>query len=142
MEPNNPKHPNSINNRVESKIFKVVCGGLIDLICHGDLQMLDRIIPLLELCSMFLVFSFINGVRYIYFIRKLKLINEEFEEEMYKAIKNNKIKFTAFFVEPIETGVDKLDLLLFKIHRSAMWCILLLIFYPVSVIFMSLLLRL
>jgi hypothetical protein len=92
-------------------------------------------LPLLKLGSFALVISFINGIRYLFLKRKLKLIYyEEYKEEIHKAIRCNKIKFSNLFIEPLETGNDMLDLLLFKIHRSAMWFLLLLIFYPVSVV--------
>lgn len=104
--------------------------------------MKDTILPLLELGSFVLVISFINGIRYLFLKRKLKLIYEEYKEEIHKAIRCNKIKFSTLFIEPLETGNDMLDLLLFKIHRSAMWFLLLLIFYPVSVVVAYLLLQL
>ena len=104
--------------------------------------MIDTILPLLKFFSWFLVISFINGARYLFLKRKLKLIYEEHKEEIHKAIRCNKIKFSALFMEPLETGNDVLDLLLFKIHRSAMWFLLLLIFYPVSVVVVYLLLQL
>jgi len=104
--------------------------------------MRDTILPLLKFFSWILVISFINGARYLFLKRKLKLIYEEHKEEIHKAIRCNKIKFSALFMEPLETGNDVLDLLLFKIHRSAMWFLLLLIFYPVSVVVVYLLLQL
>jgi len=104
--------------------------------------MIDTILPLLKFCSWVLVISFINGARYLFLKGKLKLIYEEHREEIHKAIRRNKITFSALFIEPLETGNDTLDLLLFKIHRSAMWFLLLLIFYPVSVIFLYLAIRL
>lgn len=104
--------------------------------------MIDTILPLLKFCSWILAISFINGARYLFLKRKLKLIYEEHKEEIHKAIRCNKIKFSALFIEPLETGNDVLDLLLFKVHRSAMWFLLLLIFYPVSVVVVYLLLQL
>lgn len=104
--------------------------------------MIDTILPLLKFFSWILVISFINGARYLFLKRKLKLIYEEHKEEIHKAIRRNKIKFSALFMEPLETGNDVLGLLLFKIHRSAMWFILLLIFYGVSILFFYLVLRL
>ncbi len=103
--------------------------------------MIDTILPLLKLGSFTLVISFINGIRYLFLKRKLKLIYyEKYKEEIHKAIRCNKIKFSTLFIEPLETGNDMLDLLLFKIHRSAMWFLLLLIFYPVFVVVAYLLL--
>ena len=105
--------------------------------------MIDTIVPLLKFCSWVLVISFVNGVRYFFLKRKLKLIYyEEYKEEIHKAIRCNKIKFSTLFIEPLETGNDMLDLLLFKIHRSVLWFIGLLFFYPVSVIFLYLAIRL
>ena len=104
--------------------------------------MIDAIVPLLKFCSWVLVISFINGVRCLFLKRKLKLIYEEYEEEIHKAIRRNKIKISVFFLEPLETGNDMLDLLLFKIHRSVLCFIGLLFFYPVSVIIVYLLLQL
>ena len=105
--------------------------------------MLETVLPLLEISSFVLVIGFINGARYLFLKRKLKLIYyEKYKEEIHKAIRCNKIKFSTLFIEPLETGNDMLDLLLFKIHRSAMWFILLLCFYPVSVVFLYLALRL
>jgi len=103
--------------------------------------MIDTILPLLELGAFALVISFINGIRYIFLKRKLKLIYEEYKEEIHKAIRCDKIKFSAFSKEPLETGNDMLDLLLFKIHRSAMWFVLLLFFYLFSVVSLYLLLQ-
>ena len=97
--------------------------------------MLDTIVPLLELMSFALVISFINGIRYLFLKRKLKLIYQEHQEHIQKAIKCNKVKFSAFFTEPQETGNDHLDLLLFKIHRSVMWFILFLFLYVGSIVF-------
>ena len=99
------------------------------------------IVPLLELCSFALVISFINGIQYIFLKRKLKLVYEEYKEEIHEAIRCDKIKFSALFIEPLETGNDTLDLLLFKTHRSAMWFMGFLIFYPVYVIVVYLLLQ-
>lgn len=104
--------------------------------------MIDTIFPTLKFFSWVLVISFINGARYLFLKRKLKLIYEEHRGEIQKAIRCNKIKFSAFFLEPLETGNDTLDLLLFKTHRSAMWFVLFLIFYGVCVIFVYLGLRL
>jgi hypothetical protein len=104
--------------------------------------MIDTIVPLLKFCSWVLVISFINGIRYIFLKRKLKLIYEEHKKEIHKAIRCNKIKLPVFFIEPLETGNDMLDLLLFKIHRSVLWFIGLLFFYPVSVVVIYLLLQL
>ncbi len=100
--------------------------------------MTDTILPTLKFCSWILVISFINGIRYLFLKRKLKLIYEEHREEIHKAIRCNKIKFSALFIEPMETGNDTLDLLLFKIHRSALWFIGLLFFYGICVIFVYL----
>lgn len=96
--------------------------------------MTDTVVPLLKFCSWVLVISFINGVRYLFLKRKLKFIYKEYKEEIHKAIRCNQIRFSALFIEPLETGNDMLDLLLFKIHRSAMWFVLLLIFYLISVV--------
>ena len=100
--------------------------------------MTDTILPILKFCSWILVISFINGVRYLFLKKKLNLIYEEYKEEIHKAIRCNKIKFSALFIKPLETGNDMLDLLLFKIHRSAMWFVLLLLFYVTGVIFIGL----
>jgi len=90
----------------------------------------------LKFCSMFLVISLVNGGRYLFLKRKLQRVYVEHKEEILKAIKGNKVKFSSFLVEPTETGDDMLDLLLFKIHRSALWFMGLLIFYPVAVFFL------
>ena len=104
--------------------------------------MIGNILPLLKFCSIFLVISFINGARYLFLKRKLKLIYGEHKEEIHKAIRCDKIKFSALLIEPLETGNDILDLLLFKIHRSAKWFIGLLFFYVVGVTFFYLVLLL
>jgi len=104
--------------------------------------MIDTIVPLLELGSFSLVISFINGIRYLFLKKKLKIIYEEHKEEIHKAIRSDKMKFSTLFIEPLETGNDMLDLLLFKIHRSAMWFLLFLIFYPFSAVVVYLLLQL
>ena len=97
--------------------------------------MIEKILPILKFCSMFLAISFINGIRYVFFKRKLKLIYEEYKEDIHKAIRCDKIKFSVFLMEPLETGNDMLDLLLFKIHRSAKWFICLFVFYWIGVAF-------
>ena len=102
--------------------------------------MLGNILPILKFCSWVLVISFINGIRYLFLKRKLKLMYGEYKEEIHKAIRCDKMKFSALLVEPLETGNDMLDLLLFKIHRSAMWFIGLLFFYGASVAFFYLVL--
>ena len=104
--------------------------------------MVDNILQNMIFCSWILVISFINGIRYFLLKRKLKFIYEERKEEIHKAIRCNKTKLRVFFIEPLETGNDTLDLLLFKIHRSAMWFVLLLFFYGASVIFCYLAFRL
>jgi len=104
--------------------------------------MLRNILPLLKFCSIFLIISFINGVRYLFLKRKLRLIYEEHKKEIHTAIRCDKVKFSALLIEPLETGNDMLDLLLFKIHRSAKWFLGLLFFYGVSVTFFYLVLRL
>lgn len=104
----------------------------------GNLKMIDTILTNLKLCSIFLLVSFINGVRYLFLKRKLKLRYEEHKEEIHKSIKSDRINFSAFLKEPLETGDDVLDLLLFQIHRSALWFTGLFLFYPVSVIFVYL----
>jgi hypothetical protein len=81
---------------------------------------MNNILSLLKFCSWILVISFINGIRYFFLRRKLKLIYEEHKEEIHKAIRCDEVKISVFFREPLETGNDMLDLLLFKIHRSAM----------------------
>jgi len=96
----------------------------------------------MKFCSFILVISAINGIYYLFLKKKLRLICHEHIEEIQKAIGCDKIKVASFIREPIETGNDTLDLLLFKIHRSAMWFILLLLFYPVAVITVYLLLQL
>ena len=101
--------------------------------------MIDTILSILKFCSWILVISFINGIRYLFLKRKLKLIYEEYEEEIHRAIRCNRIKFSALFVEPLETGNDMLDLLLFKMHRSAMWFVLWLFFYLISIVSLYLL---
>lgn len=100
--------------------------------------MIDNIVPLLKFCSWVLVISLINGVRYVFLKRELKLIYEKHKEEIHKAIGYDKIKISSFIKEPSETGDVMLDLLLFKMHRSIMWCILLICFYPVCVLFLFL----
>ena len=102
---------------------------------------MNNILPLLKFCSVFLVISFINGARYLFLKRKLELIYKEHKEEIHKAIRCDKIKVSSFVREPSETGNVVLDLLLFKMHRSVMWCISLLFFYPVSVLFLFLALK-
>ena len=97
--------------------------------------MTDTILTTMKFCSWILAISFINGFRYVFLKRKLKLIYEEYKEEIHKAIKCDEIKFSALFKEPLETGNDMLDLLLFKIHRSATWFVLSLLFYVICVIF-------
>jgi hypothetical protein len=99
--------------------------------------MIDNIVPLLKFCSWVLVISLINGVRYVFLKRELKLIYEKHKEEIHKAIGCDKIKISSFIKEPSETGDVILDLLLFKMHRSVMWCILLMVFYPVCVLFLA-----
>ena len=97
--------------------------------------MIGNILSTMKFCSFFLIIGFINGARYLFLKRKLKLIYEEHKEEIHKAISCENIKFSTFLKEPSETGNDVLDLLLFKIHRSAMWFINLLFFYGISVAF-------
>jgi hypothetical protein len=104
--------------------------------------MIGNILSTMKFCSIFLIISFINGIRYLFLKRKLKLIYGEHEEETHKSIGSKKMNFSAFLKEPSETGNDVLDLLLFKIHRSAMWSINLLFFYGISVAFVYLVLRL
>jgi len=104
--------------------------------------MIDTILPILELGSLLLVISFINGVRYFFLKRKLKLIYEEYKEEIHKSVESDKMNFSAFLRKPSETENDMLDLLLFQTHRSALWFIGFLLFYPVSVIFLYLVLLL
>ena len=80
----------------------------------------------------------------------LEALNKEFEQAdakhilswCYKNFNQDKIKFSTFLMEPQETGNDTLDLLLFKIHRSAMWSVAFLIFYPVSIVFLYVALKL
>ncbi len=97
--------------------------------------MTGDILPILKFCSIFLAISFINGGRYLFFRKKLKLIYEEHKAEIDKAIRSDKIKFSVFLIEPLATGDDMLDLLLFKIHSSAKWFVGLLFFYAMSVAF-------
>jgi hypothetical protein len=104
--------------------------------------MMDNILQLMQFCSFILVISFINGIRYFFLKRKLQLLYQEHREEIQKAIGYDKIKISSFIREPSETGNNTLDLLLFKTHRSVMWCISFLMFYPVSVIGVYLLLHL
>jgi hypothetical protein len=103
---------------------------------------MDNILQLMQFCSFILAISFINGIRYLFLKRKLKLLYQEHREEIQKAIGYDKIKISSFIREPSETGNNTLDLLLFKTHRSVMWCISFLMFYPVSVIGVYLLLHL
>ena len=104
--------------------------------------MIDNILPLMKLCSFILVISFINGIRYFFLKRNLKFLYQEHREEIQKAIGYDKIKVSSLLREPSETGNIMLDLLLFKAHRSVMWCILLLFFYPCAIIVVYLLLHL
>lgn len=97
--------------------------------------MIDTIFSILKFCSLILAISFINGIRYFYLRRKLMFIYEKHAKEITAATRCDKIKLSAFVMEPLDTGNDMLDLLLFKIHRSVMWCILLLFLYIVSVLF-------
>jgi hypothetical protein len=99
---------------------------------------MENILSLLKFCSFILVISSINGIRYFFLKRKLKFIYQEYREEIHKAIRCDKIKVSSFVREPSETGNVMLDVLLFKMHRSIMWCILLLFFYPVVVLFLLL----
>ncbi len=96
---------------------------------------MDNILSIMKFCSIFLAIGFINGGRYLFFKRKLKLIYEERKEEINKAIRGEKMKFSAFLKEPLETGDDGLDLLLYKAHSSAKWFVGLLLFYAISVAF-------
>ena len=98
--------------------------------------MIDKILPLMKFCSMFLVISLIHGIRYVYFKRKLNLIYEDYKDDIHKAIRSEEIKFAVFMIEPLETGDDMLDLLLFQIHRSAKWFISIFIFYWIGVAFL------
>jgi len=100
--------------------------------------MTDTILSTLKFFSWILAISFINGVRYLFLKKKLKLIYEQDKEDIHKAIRCDKVKFSAFLKEPIESGNDMLDLLLFKIHRSALWFVLWLFFYVTGVIFIGL----
>lgn len=97
--------------------------------------MIDRILPLMKFCSVFLVISLVHGVRYIFFRRKLKLIYEEHKEDIHKAIRCDKMRFSVFLIEPLDTGNDMLDLLLFKIYSSAKWFLSLFFFYWIGVAF-------
>lgn len=103
-------------------------------------MIIDNILSLMKFCSFILVISSINGIRYFFLKSKLKLVYQEHREETQKAIRCDKIKVSSFIREPLETGNVTLDLLLFKMHRSIMWCISLLFFYPVAVIVVYLLL--
>ncbi len=97
--------------------------------------MMGTIWTALKFCSWVLVISSINFFRYLYFKNRLNDIYAEHKEGIHKAIRCDEIKFSSFLQEPLETGNDMLDLLLFKIHRSAMWSVLLLFFYIISVLF-------
>lgn len=104
--------------------------------------MYDTIVTTLKLFSWILVISIINGIRYYFLKRKLKSIYyEKYKDEILTAIRGRKINGMAFFKEPLETGNDALDLLLFKIHRSVLWFIGFLLFYLIAVIFIYLSLR-
>lgn len=106
------------------------------------MNIIDTIFPILVVCSIFLVMSLVNWARYLFLKRKLQFIYEEYKEEIHKAIRCNKIKFSALFKEPLETGNDMLDLLLFKTHRSALFFVTPLFVYVISVISLYLFLRL
>lgn len=97
--------------------------------------MMDKIVVSLKFCSVFLMISLINWMRYFLLKRKIELIYKKDEEQICKAIRCNKIKFPAFLSEPLEAGDSTLDLLLFKIHRSVVYFIGLLFFYGIAVIF-------
>jgi hypothetical protein len=102
-----------------------------------DRLIMDNILSIMKFCSFALVISFVNGGRYLFFKKKLKLIYEKRKEEIDKAIGCNKIKFSAFLTEPLETGDDVLDLLLFKAHSSAKWFVGFIFFYVICVAFLS-----
>lgn len=96
--------------------------------------MKDIILGILAICSWVLVISVIYIIRYILLKRELKLVYEEYEEKIHEALRGNRIRFSAFFLEPQESGDGKIDLLLFKLHRSVMWAVLLIIFYLLSAV--------
>jgi uncharacterized membrane protein len=104
--------------------------------------MIGNILPLMKLCSFILVISALNGIYYLLLKKRLILMCQKDSEEVHKAIGCEKVKMISFIREPSETGNNTLDLLLFKTHRSVMWCISFLMFYPVSVIGVYLLLHL
>jgi len=93
-------------------------------------------IQILVFCSIFLFISLGHGVHYLLLKRKLKFILKEKNEKIHEAIRCDKPKFTAFLLEPLETGNDMLDLLLFKTHRAAIWFVRIFIFYVTSVLFL------
>jgi hypothetical protein len=104
--------------------------------------MIGSILPVLKFLSASLAISLICRLRYILLRRQLRKTYAEHKDEILEAIKGNELKFSSFLVEPTETGNNMLDLLLFKIHRSAMWFMVLLFFYGFSVISLYVALRL
>ena len=99
---------------------------------------MDTLFFIMIFCSWILAISFFNGVHYFLLIRKLKPVYDEYKREIHEAVRCDKLTVSAFFREPTEIGDDKLDLLLFKIHRAAMWFVLHLIFYVSSIFFVLL----
>lgn len=96
--------------------------------------MRDVILGILAICSWALAISVIYIIRYILLKRKLKLVYEEYEVKIHEALRGRRIRFSSFFVEPQESGDAMIDLLLFKLHRSVMHAVSLIIFYLLSVV--------
>ena len=107
----------------------------------GNLVIFMRftILQIMKFLSFILLIGFFNIFRHILFRRKLWDCYEENKEEILKAIRSDKLNYYVFFKEPRETGNNQLDLLLFKIHRTAIWFMLSIILYAVSVCFIYLL---
>jgi len=98
----------------------------------------DTILGIAAFCSWTLVISVVHSIRYVFLKRQLKLVYAEHKEEIHEAIRANRLRFSAFLIEPQETGDDVIDVLLFKLHRSVMWSEVWMILYILSVVSLSL----
>lgn len=97
--------------------------------------MYEDIIGILRLCSLFLIVSAYNLVKYLLLIRRIRSLLLEKESAITEMPNLQTVSFFTFIKPPEESGDEELDVLLFKTHLAVKYGLGFLLFFFCSSMF-------
>lgn len=97
--------------------------------------MYEDIITILKMCSLFLLISSYNFVKYVLLIRRIRSLLAEKGGTILETVHMQQLSFVAFMKPPEESGDEELDVLLFKTHLAVKYGLGFLLFFFCSSMF-------